>query len=242
MQAKMPFTCLFKDQSVEVRTSVVAVDVRDAITRFFTSDVGMPRAHANQISVDLLQEVPANYETHYTLAGEGWIVRVSATADPAEKTSASQLGDVYVPEGPVRNTILAALRFYQQQGMGDPIARSESIHDIATGGGDETSLDEWGIEELCQSINFAECPTAPLVIVRCTDDDRILVEADQAVKVVHLTDNQTADEGDDLVELNGIEMWKQEFDVVPSDLSDILPSLNLKAADTLLGPLSSPQK
>lgn len=241
MQAKMPFTCLFKDQSVEVRTSVVAVDVRDAITRFFTSDVGMPRAHANQISVDLLQEVPANYETHYTLAGEGWVVRVSATADQTAKASASQLGDVYVPEGPVRNTILAALRFYQQQGMGDPIARSESIHDIATGGGDETSLDEWGIEELCQSINFAECPAAPLVIVRCTDDDRILVEADQAVKVVHLTDNQTADEGDDLVELDGIEMWKQEFDVVPSDLSGILPSLNLKAADSPVGSLSSTQ-
>nr|EIU2719013.1 hypothetical protein [Pseudomonas aeruginosa]EIU2864248.1 hypothetical protein [Pseudomonas aeruginosa] len=242
MQAKMPFTCLFKDQSVEVRTSVIAVDVRDAITRFFTSDVGMPRAHANQISVDLLQEVPANYETHYTLAGEGWVVRVSANADPAAKTSASQLGDVYVPEGPVRNTILAALRFYQEQGMGDPIVRSDAIHDIATGGGDETSLDEWGIEELCQSINFAECPAAPLVIVRCTADDDILVEADQPVKLVHLTDNQTADDGDDLVVLDGIEMWKQEFDVVPSDLADIVPYLNLKAADSPAGPLSGSQK
>ncbi|EMG2119824.1 hypothetical protein V4Z64_006351 [Pseudomonas aeruginosa] len=230
MQAKMPFKCIYEDQSTLVRTWVTAVDVRDAITRFFTTDAGMGLAHYHNISVDLIQTVPANFDTHHTLSGDGWKVSVAVSSESQEEAVKKPAGEIYLPEGPVRNTILAALRYYQEQGMGEPENRSDSIQDIATNGGDEESLNEWGIEELCQSINDAEGPASPVVIVRCDEDDRILVQANHQVTVVHLNDNVTGDGGPDLVELCGTEMWKQVFEVAPSDLSDILPALNLAGA------------
>lgn len=51
------------------------------------------------------------------------------------------------------STILAALRFYQENGQGDPANRSDDIHDIATDGGEITSLDDAGIDVLCERIN-----------------------------------------------------------------------------------------
>lgn len=53
-----------------------------------------------------------------------------------------------------RNTILAALRHYQQDGMGEPDNRSDAIHDIATNGGADISMDAAGIDALCQKINL----------------------------------------------------------------------------------------
>lgn len=50
-------------------------------------------------------------------------------------------------------TILAALRYYQERGQGDPNNRSDAIHDIATSGGDITSLDDDGIDDLCELLN-----------------------------------------------------------------------------------------
>ena len=58
------------------------------------------------------------------------------------------------------STILAALRFYQSKGLGDPDNRPLDIHDIATDG-DCISLDEHGIDDLCEAINFCDDePTA----------------------------------------------------------------------------------
>nr|WP_241025670.1 hypothetical protein [Burkholderia sp. Tr-20390] len=54
-----------------------------------------------------------------------------------------------------RNTILAALRFYQRSGMGEPANRTDDIDDIATDGGDDVSLDADGIDALCERINLA---------------------------------------------------------------------------------------
>lgn len=51
------------------------------------------------------------------------------------------------------NTILAALRYYQENGQGDPFNRSDAIHDIATDGGEQISLDAHSIDELCERIN-----------------------------------------------------------------------------------------
>lgn len=54
-------------------------------------------------------------------------------------------------------TILAALRFYQQAGQGDPDNRSDDIHEIATNGGEVmSSLDADGIDDLCERINAQE--------------------------------------------------------------------------------------
>lgn len=49
-------------------------------------------------------------------------------------------------------TILAALRYYQANGQGDPAFRSGDIHDIATDGGEVISLDETGIDQLCEQL------------------------------------------------------------------------------------------
>lgn len=53
------------------------------------------------------------------------------------------------------NTILAALRYYQEKGQGNPSRRSDAIHDIAIGGDWEnnTSLDADEIDILCEKIN-----------------------------------------------------------------------------------------
>jgi hypothetical protein len=66
-------------------------------------------------------------------------------------------------------TILAALRFYQENGQGDPDNRSDAIHGIATGGSDDdvTSLDAEGIDELCERINCATAPTVHVVAQFC---------------------------------------------------------------------------
>lgn len=47
-----------------------------------------------------------------------------------------------------RATIAAALRFYRDEGMGDPSNRSDLIHDIATAGDRTISLDADAIEKL----------------------------------------------------------------------------------------------
>jgi hypothetical protein len=53
-------------------------------------------------------------------------------------------------------TILAALRFYQREGQGDPSNRLDDIHVIATDGETQISLDTEGIDALCERINLAE--------------------------------------------------------------------------------------
>lgn len=54
------------------------------------------------------------------------------------------------------NTILAALRYYQESGMGEAGNRSDAIHDIATDNGNDTSLDNEGIDALCEALNSGD--------------------------------------------------------------------------------------
>lgn len=76
-------------------------------------------------------------------------------------------------------TILAALRFYQQKGQGDPYNRSEEIHLIATNDDDVISLDDTGIDELCRLVNSSS--------VCSTDTDREYLDKLQelATEVIH---------------------------------------------------------
>lgn len=56
-------------------------------------------------------------------------------------------------------TVLAALRFYQLSGMGDPVHRRlhfDEIHEIATAEGSLTSLSEDGIVALYNRLNEEE--------------------------------------------------------------------------------------
>jgi len=60
------------------------------------------------------------------------------------------------------DTILAALRYYQENGQGDPANRSDDLHDLATRGGESISLDSDGIDDLCERIN-TDSPRAELI-------------------------------------------------------------------------------
>ena len=53
-------------------------------------------------------------------------------------------------------TILAALRFYQREGQGDPSNRRVDIQVIATDGDTQLSLNMEGIDALCERINLDE--------------------------------------------------------------------------------------
>lgn len=69
-------------------------------------------------------------------------------------------------------TVLAALRFYQQKGMGDPFNRSDDIHELATNGGEVfSSLDDAGIDELCESINHDGVDFGACVQIFGDDED-----------------------------------------------------------------------
>lgn len=58
------------------------------------------------------------------------------------------------------HTIVAALRFYQEKGQGEPENRSDQIHDLATDGDNTVSLDAIGIDDLTERINttYQEVP------------------------------------------------------------------------------------
>ena len=50
-------------------------------------------------------------------------------------------------------TILAALRYYQKNGQGEPNNRSDDFHTIATPDDCVISMDADGIDELCEKLN-----------------------------------------------------------------------------------------
>lgn len=229
------YSCQFKDANTEVKASVMAVDLRDAASRFITTDVGMLLAKANSIPVDFLSDIPANFEVRYYVAQDGWSLQVIAESEAVNDELMAQSRSLFIPEGPSLNTILAALRFYQEKGMAESANRSERIDGIATNAGEDAAMTADQIDDLCQAINCSAPPAVspvPLVIVRSTKDDEILVEASHDVRVVYLEDNETGDLSDELVELDGIDMWKQVFDASASDLSSLIPQLKLDQAAT----------
>lgn len=65
-------------------------------------------------------------------------------------------------------TVLAALRFYQMQGLADdPAWRPDIIHDIATGCDDSVvSLDGNGINVLCERLNTDDLTTRTVQVLR----------------------------------------------------------------------------
>jgi predicted DNA-binding transcriptional regulator AlpA len=67
-----------------------------------------------------------------------------------------------------RDTILAALRTYQEAGYGDPNNRPDRIQDIACPTIDDTSLDDDAIDRLCERLN-TEGDTSDVQIIRWPD-------------------------------------------------------------------------
>ena len=54
-----------------------------------------------------------------------------------------------------RNTLLAALRVYQQRGYGNPAAQPTWVSDLASNGATERPLDDNEIDALCEKVNCA---------------------------------------------------------------------------------------
>lgn len=52
-----------------------------------------------------------------------------------------------------RNTVLAALRVYQRLGYGDPGKQPDWVHEIASDGFQDVTLDDDAIDSLCERIN-----------------------------------------------------------------------------------------
>ena len=110
------------------------------------------------------------------------------------------------------NTVLAALRYYQEQGMGEPANRSEAIHDIATNCNTEISLDAQEIDTLADEINIGTTPEKALAVLKenglgfdacveafCAErDDRHLAFAKEnlARKDLYFDDNAVTIKGD----------------------------------------------
>lgn len=87
-------------------------------------------------------------EAGYTVDAEWWVVALQPTIANEEAGRDILLAVSLAEHG----TIMAALRYYQEQGMGEPANRSAYIHDLATPN-DETSLDSDGIDTLCEHLN-----------------------------------------------------------------------------------------
>jgi hypothetical protein len=93
---------------------------------------------------------------------EAELLRMARAADLAAELKAAASAEArQAPVDPRKTpeeeaelaTILAALRFYQEHGQGDPDNRSAGIHAIATADGDVISLDAEGIDDLCMKLN-----------------------------------------------------------------------------------------
>jgi hypothetical protein len=88
-----------------------------------------------------------------------------ACDDQSLEVPGSAPEEIYAPfDRQDRNTMLAALRYYQQEGMGNPAVRSDVINEIATDGDTDVSMDDSGIDDLCERINTAQQPRALVVI------------------------------------------------------------------------------
>jgi hypothetical protein len=85
--------------------------------------------------------------------------------------------------GQERNTILAALRFYQHSGMATPANRADWLHDIATNNDSDISMDDEGIDGLCEKLNFGTLPLSEDdVVTQVIRDDDVGVEAGMTIK------------------------------------------------------------
>lgn len=73
------------------------------------------------------------------------------------------------------NTVLAALRVYQECNYGDPAFRPDRINDIACPTIGDTSLDAEAIDVLCERLNNVNTVSVDLEILRqsipCEDND-----------------------------------------------------------------------
>jgi hypothetical protein len=71
---------------------------------------------------------------------------------------------LFIPNTIDRNTIMAALRFYQAHGQTEADNRAAAINILATGGDGEISMDSDGIDDLCERILLSTKQPARVVL------------------------------------------------------------------------------
>ncbi|WP_455233590.1 hypothetical protein [Geopseudomonas aromaticivorans] len=74
---KNAYRFVFTDARGEYTGLVGAVDLRDAASRFFTSDQGMECARRNSIPVDTLDRFPGNFDTTIEVDEGEWSLRLT---------------------------------------------------------------------------------------------------------------------------------------------------------------------
>jgi hypothetical protein len=82
---------------------------------------------------------------------------VESTGDAATKLLT---GGIYIHHEEDLHTIIAALRFWQSSGMGEPSNRDDEMQELATNGGEVTSLCDEEIDQLVMDINVDHDPAA----------------------------------------------------------------------------------
>ena len=116
-------------------------------------------------------------------------------------------------------TVLAALRFYQEAGMGAPDNLPSYIHDIATDSGEVISLDGRGIDELCEKLNLS----LPKTFTVYQNNDAFVVRykdvransGEEALKIAQLGD-------DDWKKSHVQEFDCQDYSVFDADGNEVL--------------------
>jgi hypothetical protein len=71
---------------------------------------------------------------------------------------------LFIPNALDRNTITAALRFYQTHSQTESDNRTEEIDTLATGGDGDISMDSDGIDDLCERIHLSTTQPARVVL------------------------------------------------------------------------------
>ena len=69
------------DTSSPIIGYVEAIDLRDAASRFLTSDMGMSLALSNKVSADVLHQFPCNFDTEIRVAEEHWSISISRVSE-----------------------------------------------------------------------------------------------------------------------------------------------------------------
>lgn len=89
-------------------------------------------------------------------------------------------------------TVLAALRYYQQNGLGEPANRPIQIHEIATNADEVISLNDEGIDQLCEQLNIEYSQPAQKVTTRLDITAAATLAADLILTCFALTMRRTA--------------------------------------------------
>lgn len=79
-------------------------------------------------------------------------------------------------------------------------------------------------------VSPADLAPVPTVVVRRTTNDEVIVESNQAVRVLYLEDDKSGDWDPDesnCVTVGDTEMWLSRFDVSPTDLGTVLADLEI---------------